>query len=280
MKLILIPKNIDEITKANDLVDGFIIGVESLSTNMPFYVNLNELKEILKMTSKKVFVSLNKNMHSKDLNFLKEILLELEKLNIEGILYYDVSVVNIKQELSLKKDLVWSAEHLVTNSLSINFWKDEGVNFAYLSSDITIEEIKKIKNETDVTLMMNIFGYVPIFTSYRHLIKNYLKTFNLNDNSEINYIEKEGKKYPIVDKENTTVYSSNILNACLQIDEDSDYGVINSFNIDEEVIIEIIKLFKELNEANKDEINSKINSYFKNIDNGFLNKETIYRVIK
>ena len=266
MKLILIPKNIDEITKANDLVDGFIIGVESLSTNMPFYVNLNELKEILKMTSKKVFVSLNKNMHSKDLNFLKEILLELEKLNIEGILYYDVSVVNIKQELSLKKELVWSAEHLVTNSLSINFWKDEGVNFAYLSSDITIEEIKKIKNETDVTLMMNIFGYVPIFTSYRHLIKNYLKTFNLNDNSEINYIEKEGKKYPIVDKENTTVYSSNILNACLQIDE--------------EVIIEIIKLFKELNEANKDEINSKINSYFKNIDNGFLNKETIYRVIK
>ena len=280
MKLILIPKNIDEITKANDLVDGFIIGVESLSTNMPFYVNLNELKEILKMTSKKVFVSLNKNMHSKDLNFLKEILLELEKLNIEGILYYDVSVVNIKQELSLKKELVWSAEHLVTNSLSINFWKDEGVNFAYLSSDITIEEIKKIKNETDVTLMTNIFGYVPIFTSYRHLIKNYLKTFNLNDNSEINYIEKEGKKYPIVDKENTTVYSSNILNACLQIDEDIDYGVINSFNIDEEVIIEIIKLFKELNEANKDEINSKINSYFKNIDNGFLNKETIYRVIK
>ena len=107
MKLILIPKNIDEITKANDLVDGFIIGVESLSTNMPFYVNLNELKEILKMTSKKVFVSLNKNMHSKDLNFLKEILLELEKLNIEGILYYDVSVVNIKQELSLKKELVF-----------------------------------------------------------------------------------------------------------------------------------------------------------------------------
>ena len=48
MKLILIPKNIDEITKANDLVDGFIIGVESLSTNMPFYVNLNELKESIK----------------------------------------------------------------------------------------------------------------------------------------------------------------------------------------------------------------------------------------
>ena len=149
------------------------------------------LKEILKMTSKKVFVSLNKNMHSKDLNFLKEILLELEKLNIEGILYYDVSVVNIKQELSLKKDLVWSAEHLVTNSLSINFWKDEGVNFAYLSSDITIEEIKKIKNETDVTLMMNIFGYVPIFTSYRHLIKNYLKTFNLKTENvrNVNFIE-------------------------------------------------------------------------------------------
>lgn len=275
------PKNLEEIKKTDNLVDGYIIGIEDLSTNMPAYFSLSELKEMLKITDKEVFVSLNKNMHSKDLPLLKNTLLELEKLNIEGILYYDVSIVNIKQELNLKKDLVWNGEHLVTNSLSIDFWKSEGVNFAYLSSDITKEEIIKIKEETNVTLMMNIFGYVPIFTSYRHLVKNYLKTFDLKDESTINYIEKENNKYPIVDNENTTVYSNNILNACIEcINIDIDYGVINSFNIDSDIIIEIVKLFKNMNEENILEINEKINSYFNNIDNGFLDKETIYKVIK
>ena len=140
------PKNLEEIKKTDNLVDGYIIGIEDLSTNMPAYFSLSELKEMLKITDKEVFVSLNKNMHSKDLPLLKNTLLELEKLNIEGILYYDVSIVNIKQELNLKKDLVWNGEHLVTNSLSIDFWKSEGVNFAYLSSDITKEEIIKIKS--------------------------------------------------------------------------------------------------------------------------------------
>lgn len=282
MKLILIPKTIDEINKTKDLVDGFIIGIENLSTNLPSYFSLSTLKEILKITNKEIFVSLNKNMHSKDLPILKATLLELEKLNIEGILYYDVSVVNMKQELNLKKDLVWNGEHLVTNSISCEFWHNEGVNYAYLSSDITKEEILKIGEETNMTLMMNIFGYVPIFTSYRHLVKNYLKTFNLVDNSKINYIEKEGKKYPIVDNENTTVYSNNILNTLneyLEFDK-IEYGVINSFNIDDELIIEVIKMFKEVNNKNINEYNEKISKYFSNIDNGFLNKETIYKVVK
>lgn len=282
MKLVLIPKSKEEILKTNDLVDGFIIGIENLSTNLPNYFDLNELKEILKQTNKEIFVSLNKNMHSTDLAILKETLLELEKLNIKGILYYDVSLVNIKQELNLKKDLVWNGEHLVTNSLSIEFWYQEGVNYAYLSSDITKEEILKIKQESKSTLMMNVFGYVPIFTSYRHLIKNYIKTFNLNNDSGINYIEKEGKKYPIVDSINTTVYSNNILNT---LDEfldlkDIEYGVINSFNIDNDKLIKVINLFKNINENNKNDILEIINKLFNNIDNGFLKKETIYKVIK
>lgn len=281
MKLLLMLKSILQIKETSEVIDGYIIGITGLSTNMPAYFSLDELKEILKITNKEVFVSLNKNMHSSDLINLKETLKELEKLNIEGILYYDVSIVNIKQELSLKKSLVWNAEHLVTNSLSINFWCEEGISYAFLSSDITKDEIIKIKERVNIPLMMNIFGYIPIFTSYRHLVKNYLKTFALKDNSIINYILKENKKYPVVDYENTTVYSNNILNASLDLNDiNIEYGVINSFNIDDEIIIEIIKLFKKLNSSNKEEITKKINSYFNNIDDGFLNKETIYKVIK
>lgn len=282
MKLLLIPKDKEEIFKADAIVDGFIIGIENLSTNLPGYFTLEDVKEIRKVTDKEIFISLNKNMHSFDLPLLKNILLELEKLDIEGILYYDVSIVNIKQELNLKNELVWNGEHLVTNSLSCDFWKENGVGYAYLSSDITKEEILKISKETSMHLMINVFGYVPIFTSYRHLIKNYLKTFSLTDNSSIHYILKEGKKYPITDYINTTVYSNHILSVFDSYLELSNlaYGVINSFNLDIEVLLEIINMFKTVNDENKEEYSKKINSYFPNIDDGFLNKETIYRVIK
>ena len=282
MKLILIPKNKEEIKLTDHLVDGFILGIDGLSTNLPTYFSLEDVKEILKLTDKEIFISLNKNMHSKDLNLLKTTLLELEKINIKGILYYDVSLVNLKQELNLKKDLVWNGEHLVTNSESINFWKDEGVNNAYLSNDITKEEVIKIKEEVNIDLMMDVFGYVPIFTSYRHLVKNYLKTFSLKDDSKINYIEKEGKIYPIVDYINTTVYSNNILSLALEYLELSDisYGVINSFNIDTDLIVKVIEIFKNINKENVDEYKLELSKYFDNIDNGFLDKETIYKVVK
>lgn len=60
---------------------------------------------------------------------------------------------------------------------------------------------------------MNVFGYIPMFTSRRHLIQNYLDTFNLHSKNK-NTIRKEGKSYPINDTNlGTTVYSNYILNA-------------------------------------------------------------------
>ena len=78
-----------------------------------------------------------------------------------------------------------------------------------LSSEITLDEVKEIEKEAKAKLMLPVFGYLPMFVSRRHLVKNYLETFNLEDNSKINYIEKEGKIYPIIDNEEGTIaYSS------------------------------------------------------------------------
>lgn len=125
---------------------------------------------------------------------------------------------------------------------------------------------------------MPIFGHLPMFISFRHGVKNYLKTFNLNDNSKINYIEKENKIYPIIDNELGTVcYGSNILNGIKEsLDMNVDYKVINSFNISN--ITEVIKLFKNVNRENVEEYFTKLNSLFTNTDSGFLNKKTIYKV--
>ena len=221
-------------------------------------------------------------MHNNDLDSIKNILIELNKYNIKGVLYYDVAVLNIYRKLNLNYDLVLATEHATTNYNTINYWNSFGVNYAYLSSDITEEEMVTISKNCKAKLMTTLFGYLPMFVSKRHIVKNYLEYFNLQDNSTVNYIEKEGKTYPIIDNDiGTSVYSSNILNGIKSVlNIDLEYIVLNGFDIELEKFIDVINMFKNVDKYNVIEYYDKINSMFSNIDEGFLNTKTIYRVKK
>ena len=280
-KILTIPSSLDEINQTKDKVDGFIIGIKDMSVNVNYYIDYNNL-DILNNINKDIFIALNKNMHNSDLDIVKDILIKLNNYNIKGILYYDIGVLNIYNSLNLNYDLVWAQEHLTTNYNTINYWNEKGAKYAYLSSDITEEEIVEISKNSKSKLIVNLFGYLPMFVSKRHIVKNYLEYFNLSDNSNINYIEKEDKVYPIIDNNvGTQVYSNNILNGIRsKINLDVEYIVLNSFNIDIDKFIIIIDMFKSVNKDNIDKYEDKINNMFNNIDTGFLNTRTIYRVKK
>ena len=276
-KIILIPNDINDIKNLHNKVDGFILPIKDLAVNYNYYIDINELEEILSITNKDIFISLNKNMHNKDISKLKDTLLKLENYNIKGIMYYDVSVIELKKELNLKNELVWAADHLVTNYSTINYWYNEGARYAYLSREITKNEILDIKANTKAKLIMNIFGYIPMFTSKRKLISNYLETFNKDKKSNIYYMYKEGVKYPLKEEDGLVAYSSYVLNGIKEYyNLDLDYYVINSFLIDN--IEDIIDIFKNVNQSNLEKSYQNIEKLISNTSEGFLNKETIYKV--
>jgi len=282
-KKIIIPNSLEMIKKLINKVDGFIIGIKELSTNLPFYVDdLESTISFIKESNKEIFVSLNKNIHNSDLPLLKEILLKLEELNVTGVIYYDASIVNLKKELNLNINLVWGQEHMTTNYLTANYWNSLGIEFMLVSNEITIDEIIEISKKTNMKLMVQLFGYIPIFNSRRHLVKNYLKTFDLDD-SDSCYIEKEGKSYSIVDDNNgTTVYSANILNGIGEylklMKNNIEYIILNSYEIKTEQFEKIVELFNSVSENNVDSYVETIDDMFGNIDRGFLYTETVYKV--
>lgn len=120
-----------------------------------------------------------------------------------------------------------------------------------------------------------------MFVSRRHLVKNYLDTFNLKDNSKINYITKEDKVYQIIDTEDGTVaYSDKVLNAIYEVSSlDIDYIILNSFSIPNDIFKDVTHMFKNVNDSNKEEYKEKIDSMLDTYL-GFLYKETIYKVKK
>ena len=183
-KLIVMPNSINMIKELVSEVDGFIVGLEHFSVNIPIELSIKEIKELsilLNKYNKQLFVSVNKNIHNNELDVLKETLLALDCLDIDGIMYYDIAIVNLKEKLSLKKELVWHQEHLATNYATCNFWNEYGATSTYLSGDITLQEILDIKENASSKLFVTMFGYLPMFASFRHLIKNYLTTFSLGE---------------------------------------------------------------------------------------------------
>ena len=70
-----------------------------------------------------MFVAINKNIFNDDLKDLENNLIELSKLNIKGILFYDLSILSIVKRLDLKLDLVYNQGHLVTNYNIVEFYK-------------------------------------------------------------------------------------------------------------------------------------------------------------
>ena len=284
MKLLIMPKSIDQIESLIEDIDGVIVGIKDLSINQPAYFTLDEIKkinEIIKNNGKEIFVSLNKNMFNKDLEILEYTLLQLDNLKLNGILYYDIAIVNFKKNLKLVTPLVWNQEHLTTNYLTSNFWYEYGAKYTMLSSEITIDEINEIALNANAKTMVLIFGYLPMFVSRRHLVKNYLDTFKIKDDSNINYIEKENKTYAIIDSNDGTIaYSNKCLNGINEtLKLNVDYIVLNSFNINNATFKRVVSMYNIVNESNVQEFKEEIDKMLET-DTGFLYKETVYEVKK
>lgn len=274
MKLLVMPSSIDEIKNTLNYCDAYLIGINNLSVNNNLCVNIDDLDEICNIIkNKELFINLNKNMSNSDIDYLKEVMNRLNDYNIKGIFYYDVGVVNIYNSGNYNYDLVWASEHATTNYNTINYWYNNNVKYSLISSDITLNEIFDISRNSRCKLVVPVFGYQSMFNSKRHIVKNYLDFFKLYSDSNIYYMEKEGNKYLIIDNdEGTEVYTNYILNGVEEISNiNIDYGLINSFNIDN--FIDILKLIK-----NKDY--EQINKIISNTSSGFLYKETIAKVKK
>lgn len=288
MKKIIMVNSTEMIEEVLPYVDSYLFGIKGYSTNMPIYYSLAELKPIittLTNAGKEVFISLNKNMHANDLNGLRTLLGELDTLSIAGIFYYDVALVTLKKEGVYHLPIIWNQEHLTTNYNTCLFWQEQGVDMVSLSSEITLDEIKNIREHIDMPLIVPIFGYLPMFVSRRHLVQNYLEKFAMSSSHHLHYIKKEGYTYPIVDDETgTEVYSHHILNGVsesLTLEEIGiDYLLFNSFQIPNEQMLEVLKCYQQVTNENKEEVEGKLASLIPNLDKGFFYKETIFKVKK
>jgi collagenase-like PrtC family protease len=280
MKL-LIEKNTSDFN--NLKTDGIILSLKDYSVQSTIYYELDEIKEIINKYPKlEVFIKMNKNIFNDEIDGLKEMLIELNKLNIKGIFFYDLAILNIKQELNLDVDLVWDQSHMVNNYRTCDYYYNEGVKYALLGKEITLEEIKEIVEKSKITSIVEVVSTPAIAYSKRKLLTNYFKSINKDKKDTLEILEKVSNKYYIVKESNngTSFYTKDIMNGTSIIKD--LYSVNTPYIImREEGIPDFDELVNDTHEYIENECkdNDYIEKYKKLGDNtNFFFKETMYKV--
>lgn len=259
--------------------DGFILPLLNFSVDYKNYYSLDDIKKIVSETDKKIFVVINKMIENDEIESLKEVLLELDKLNISGVFFYDLAALELKKELNLNIDLVWNNTHMVTNYYTSNYYYDKGCKYSYLSNEITIDEIIEFKKNAKAKLIFMLLGYPVVSFSKRKLLTN------SDFDKELKIKEpKSLQEYKVIESEFGTTFKYNKIRnnaSCLKelIDNKLDYIYLIEDDINHNSFLEALKLTKEYIDNNNLDYVDKMRDIFGS-DTGFLYRKTIYKVTK
>lgn len=206
----------------------------------------NELKEAVEFAhqlNKKIYVTINIVAHNEDFAGLDEYLKYLQSIQVDGIIVSDIGIMMLAKEVAPKLDLHVSTQANVTNKYTAKFYCDLGAKRLVLARELSIKEIKEIRDyiPREVEIETFVHGAMCISYSGRCLLSNYLSGRDSNRGAciqacrfEYSICEKtrKGEHYDIQEDERGT-YILNSKDLCMieHIKELVDAG-ITSFKIE------------------------------------------------
>ena len=218
----------------------------------------------------------------RDKNYLEyldnglDVLKELETLKVDGVFFYDLAVLNLVKENKINIDLIYNGTHMVTNSDTINLYYDLGVKGAYLSNEITKDEVLNIRHNTKSDLFILLLGNPVVAMSRRSLLTSYFANKNKSKSDLITIKEpKSGQEFLVKEDSNGTTFfynkRLNLSNVYKElVDNDINYGIIEHGEFSSDEYKQLIKAFVHFDKKKIDELAGH--------NRGFLYRETIYKV--
>lgn len=282
-KLLLEPKqNIDFIKN----FDGVLLGLKNYSVGYEIEMTIEEIKQFQQMYSnKEVFVVLNKNIMNEELNEVLNLLKQIETIQVKGVLFYDLAVLYLKQKYNLDINLVWNQTHMVTNYNTCNYYYNEGCKYAYLSQEITLNEMLEIISNSKIKTIVKVFGRPTIAHSKRKLLSNYFKHINKEMKKDTYKIKEShlNKEYVVKESNNgATIFEGKLVNGIrptYELRNKADYLILEEQPENFEKAIEIYQ--QALNdEIIEEEAINKLKELYPDSTEGFFYTKTIYKVKK
>jgi U32 family peptidase len=170
-----------------------------------------------------VFVTVNIFARNKDLAALPDYLLWLSEIGVDGLIISDAAILRLARKLVPAMSLHLSTQANVTNLESALFWQEQGLSRLNLARELTLPEIREIKEAVSAKIEIFVHGALCISYSGRCMLSLYLTGRDANQglcahpcryNYRLLEEKRPGQFFP-VEEDDRGAYIFNSKDLCL-----------------------------------------------------------------
>jgi putative protease len=227
---------------------------------------LKDAARFVHSINKKLYITANIFPHNRDIAGIKEHLTFLKTVKPDGLIISDPGIFDMASEIIPEVPVHISTQANTTNFRAVRFWEKQGAKRVVLSRELSIDEIKEIRDSVSIELECFVHGAICISYSGRCYMSSFINNRSGNmgactNTCRWNYTLMEnsrpGQYYPVYENDRGTyVMSSRDLCMIEHLDKLADAGV-NSFKIEGRMkginyVAGVIKTYREAVEGLKE----------------------------
>ena len=191
-------------------------------------LTIDEIKEGVEYAHSrgvKCHMTLNVYAHNEDIEPLKEYLQQIKDITVDAFIVSDPSVIMLLREAVPDAEIHLSTQANMTNYVTANFWRSQGVKRLVMARELTLDEIKCIRANLpeDTELETFVHGAMCISYSGRCLLSNFMTERDANRGEcshpcrykyRLEEEKRPGEYWP-VDEDNRGTYIFNSKDMCM-----------------------------------------------------------------
>lgn len=262
--------NLDKLKKAFIYgADAVYIGGEEFSLRVAAdNFSLDEIREGVAFAharGKKVYLTANIIPHNRDIEDYKSYIQEVKDTGIDAVILSDLGMFAITRELAPELDIHISTQSNNVNYESVRMWHSMGAKRVILAREMSLAEIREIREKTPPELELEAFVHGAMCISYsgRCLLSNYMAGRDSNQGNCAHpcrwkyYLMEEqrpGEYMPVFENERGTfIYNSKDLCMIEHMDDLIASG-LSSFKIEGRVkseyyVATVVKAYRQAIDA-------------------------------
>ena len=161
---------------------GKAFGLRAFGGNFD-YDELKEAVDFAHKLGRKVYVTVNIFPHNSDMEKLPEYLAYLNEIRVDAMLIADLGIFTLAKKYAPDTDIHISTQANNTNWVTVNTWANMGASRVVLAREMSLGEIRTIREKCPVELEMFVHGAMCISYSGRCLMSNYMTGRDANRGS-------------------------------------------------------------------------------------------------
>lgn len=215
--------------------------------------DLDQLKDITNKAHQlqlKVIVKADRLFNQSELNELLIFLKYLEEIEIDEVLFSDLTIKMLIDKHNLKLKTIYAPETLLTNKYDVQQLQIDGFDSCVISKDIPLGDMFEIASSNKDYCYLRVHGPILISYGLRRFVSVYLD--EPKEYTENYYLREEHREtlLPIVEKETGTWIYGDTLQSISEIKtilKQPLKGIIfDNMLYDDEYTIEVVKIYKDV----------------------------------